>query len=80
MPALASHGGRDPGRAHRDGPLAGQQRSESWLVSKIRTDTVAMMGINLNAQVIIKNLQNLNTHEKSLPPTGARTFLGGKQF
>ena len=28
------------------------------------------MGIKLNAQVIIKNLQNM--HEKSLPPTGAR--------
>ena len=29
-----------------------------------------MMGTKLNAQVIIKNLQNM--HEKSLPPTGAR--------
>jgi hypothetical protein len=29
-----------------------------------------MMGIKLNAQVIIKNLQNM--HEKSLPPTGAQ--------
>ena len=29
-----------------------------------------MRGIKLNAQVIIKNLQNM--HEKSLPPTGAR--------
>ena len=29
-----------------------------------------MMGAKLNAQVIIKNLQNM--HEKSLPPTGAR--------
>jgi hypothetical protein len=29
------------------------------------------MGIKLNAQVIINNLQNM--HEKSLPPTGART-------
>jgi hypothetical protein len=53
--------GRDP---------TDQQRS--WLVSKIRTD-VAMMGIKLNAQVIIKNLQNM--HEKSLPPTGARTRM-----
>ena len=46
-----------------------QQRS--WLVSKIRTD-IAMMGTKLNAQVIIKNLQNM--HEKSLrvPPTRAR--------
>jgi hypothetical protein len=38
-------------------------------VNKIRTD-IAMRGIKLNAQVIIKNLQNM--HEKSLPPTGAR--------
>ena len=44
-----------------------QQRS--WLVNKVRID-VAMMGIKLNAQVMIKHLQN--THEKSLPPTGAR--------
>jgi hypothetical protein len=29
-----------------------------------------MMGIKLNAQVIIRNLQNMP--EKSLPPTGAR--------
>ncbi len=29
-----------------------------------------MMRIKLNAQLIIKNLQNM--HEKSLPPTGAR--------
>ena len=28
------------------------------------------MATKLNAQVIIKNLQNM--HEKSLPPTGAR--------
>jgi hypothetical protein len=47
--------GRDP---------TDQQRS--WLVSKIRTD-IAMMGIKLNAQVTIKNLQGM--HEKSLPPT-----------
>jgi hypothetical protein len=44
-------------------------KKRSWLVSKIRTD-IAMMGTKLNAQVIIKNLQNM--HEKSLPPTGAR--------
>jgi hypothetical protein len=44
-----------------------QQRS--WLVSKVRSD-IAMMATKLNAQVIIKNLQNM--HEKSLPPTGAR--------
>ena len=52
--------GRDP---------TDQQRS--WLVNKIRTD-IAMIGTvtKLNAQVIIKNLQNM--HEKSLPPTGAR--------
>ncbi len=35
-----------------------------------RTFKVAMMATKLNAQVIIKNLQNM--HEKSLPPTGAR--------
>jgi hypothetical protein len=29
-----------------------------------------MMAIKLNAQVIIKNIQNM--HEKSLPPMGAR--------
>ena len=29
-----------------------------------------MMATKLNAQVIIKNLQNM--HEKNLPPTGAR--------
>ena len=44
-----------------------QQRS--WLVNKIRTDT-AMMATKLNAQVTIKNLQNM--HGKSLRPTGAR--------
>ena len=44
-----------------------QQRA--WLVSKVRSD-IAMMATKLNAQVIIKNLQNM--HEKSLPPTGAR--------
>jgi hypothetical protein len=38
-------------------------------MNKIRTD-IAMMATKLNAQVIIKNLQNM--HEKSLPPTGAR--------
>jgi hypothetical protein len=53
-------------------------QQQSWLVSKIRTD-IAMMGIKLNAQVMIKNLQGM--HEKSLPPTGARgrMFLS-KQF
>ncbi len=40
-----------------------QQRS--WLVNKIRT-VIAMIGTKLNAQVIIKNLQNM--HAKSLPP------------
>jgi hypothetical protein len=44
-----------------------QQRA--WLVSKVRSD-IAMMATKLNAQVIIKNLQNM--HEKSLPPMGAR--------
>jgi hypothetical protein len=39
-----------------------QQRA--WLVSKARSD-IAMMATKLNAQVIIKNLQNM--HEKSLP-------------
>ena len=53
--------GRDP---------TDQQRS--WLVNKIRTD-IAMMWTKLNAQVIIKNLQNM--HAKSLPPTGARARL-----
>jgi hypothetical protein len=53
--------GRDP---------TDQQRS--WLENKIRTD-IAMIGTKLNAQVIIKNLQNM--HEKSLPPTGARARL-----
>ncbi len=47
--------GRDP---------TDQQRS--WLVNKIRTD-IAMLGTKLNAQVSIKNLQNM--HAKSLPPT-----------
>ncbi len=46
-------------------------KQRSWLVNKIRTD-IAMMGIKLNAQVIIKNLNFQNMHEKSLPPTGAR--------
>jgi hypothetical protein len=31
-----------------------------------------MIGTKLNAQVIIKNLQNIMMHAKSLPPTGAR--------
>ena len=75
-PEWQSKYGRDP---------TDQQRS--WLVNKIRTD-IAMMGIKLDAQVIIKNLpstgmiKNLqNMHEKSLPPTGARgrMFLS-KQF
>ena len=44
-----------------------QQRS--WRLNKIRTDT-AMMATKLNAQVTIKNLQNM--HGKSLRPTGAR--------
>jgi hypothetical protein len=38
----------------------------------IRTD-IAMLGTKLNAQVTIKNLQNM--HAKSLPPTGARARL-----
>ena len=50
--------GRDPTDQHR-----------SRLVNKIRTD-IAMMGIKLNAQVMIKNLQSMR--EKSLPPTGAQ--------
>ncbi len=36
---------------------------------------MAMMGIKLNAQVMIKNLNLRNMHEKSLPPTGARSSL-----
>jgi hypothetical protein len=63
--------GRDP---------TDQQRSWllHWLVNKIRTDIAMIMGIKLNAQVIImmiKNLQNMLSvpvHGKSLPPTGAR--------
>jgi hypothetical protein len=38
-------------------------------VSKVRSD-IAMMATKLNAQVIIKNLQNMHRDEKSLPPTG----------
>ena len=53
---------------HRRDPTD-QQRS--WLVNKIRTD-IAMMGTKLNAQVIIKNLQNMHAKSRSLPPTGAR--------
>jgi hypothetical protein len=34
---------------------------------------MAMMVTKLNANVIIKNLQNM--HAKSLPPTGARARL-----
>ncbi len=41
-------------------------------MNKIRTD-IAMIGTKLNAQVIIKNLQNM--HARSLPPTGARARL-----
>ena len=53
----------------RDVRPTDQQRS--WLVNKIRTD-IAMIGtkLNLNAQVIITNLQNM--HENSPSPTGAR--------
>ena len=54
----------------RDPTSTDQQRS--WLVSKIRTDT-AMIGTKLDAQVTIRNLQNM--HAKSLPPTGARASL-----
>ena len=36
----------------------------------IRFMGIAMIGTKLNAQVIIKNLQNM--HAKSPPPTGAR--------
>ena len=46
--------GRDP---------TDQQRS--WLVNKVRSD-IAMIGTKLNAQVIIKNFQNMPA--KSLPP------------
>ena len=59
--------GRDP---------TDQQRS--WLVNKIRTN-IAMVGIWLNAQVTIKNLQPQNAHEnfEATPPTvtvtGAQT-------
>ncbi len=44
-------------------------QQQSWLVNKIRTD-IAMIGTKLNAQVTIKNIQNM--HAKSPPPTGAR--------
>ena len=37
---------------------------------KVKERYIAMMATKLNAQVIIKILQNM--HEKSLPPTGAR--------
>ena len=59
---IVAQDGRDP---------PDQQRS--WLVNKIRTD-IAMIGTKLNAQVIIKNPQNM--HAKSLPPTGARGRMG----
>ena len=39
----------------------------------IRFMDIATIGTKLNAQVIIKNLQNM--HAKSLPPTGARARL-----
>jgi hypothetical protein len=44
-------------------------------VSKIRTDIAmmcTMLGTKPNAQVIIKNLQNMHEKPQSLPPTGAR--------
>ena len=51
-----------------------QQRS--WLVNKIRTG-IAMIGTKLNAQVIIKNLQNM--HGKSLPPVdGSAREIGAR--
>jgi hypothetical protein len=44
----------------------------SWLVNTIRTD-IAMMGIKLNAQVAMKNLQNMHAEESlPRPPTGAQ--------
>ncbi len=57
---------RWPGRAEQV-----WERTHDPTVSKVlvRSD-IAMMATKLNAQVIIKNLQNM--HEKSLPPTGAR--------
>jgi hypothetical protein len=56
--------GRDP---------TDQQRS--WLVNKIRTD-IAMMGIKLNAQVTIKNLQNAHENFEATPPTVTVTGAG----
>jgi hypothetical protein len=54
--------------------FASAQSRDPHLPNKIRPD-IPMMGTKLNAQVIIKNLQNM--HEKSLPPraTGARRRL-----
>jgi hypothetical protein len=49
------------------GETPGTNVQRSWLVNNIRTD-IATMGIKFNAQVIIKNLQNM--HEKSPPPLG----------
>ncbi len=53
------------GREATCDPTLDQQRS--WLVSKVRSD-IAMMATKLNAQVIIKNFQNM--HQKSSHPRG----------
>ena len=49
-----------------------------WLVNKMRTG-IATMGIKLrllNAQVIIRNLRNMQGNLKPLPPTGAKRRMG----
>ncbi len=56
------------GRASMGETLRTNSDSDRGLVNKIRTDIIAIIGTKLNAQVIIKNLQNV--HAKSLPPTG----------
>jgi hypothetical protein len=64
------------GKYGRDPTGTGQQRS--WLVNKMRTG-IATMGIKLrllSAQVIIRNLRNMQGNLKSLPPTGAQRRMG----
>ncbi len=60
-------------------PTDQEQSSQcQWLVNQIRTpeSDIAMIGTKLNAQVIIKNLQNM--HAKSLPPTGTGACARGR--
>ena len=56
-----------PGSLSNSAPVVVSEQDTS---SRTPED-IAMMGIKLNAQVTINNLQNM--HEKSLPPSGART-------